>query len=374
METIKSLEVFLENKKVGTIALNSNHIAAFQYSKDWLSSGFSISPVSLPLKDTIFYPRNDNFDGLFGVFDDSLPDGWGRLLTDRKLIHLGIDPGQINVLHRLAFIGENGKGALSYQPVIEFSREESGLSLDEIAHECQLILNSQDSVYLDELCHLGGSSGGARPKIHIHDQDDEWIIKFPSKQYDSPDAGLMEYRYHLCAARCGIDIPDIRLFPSDQCAGYFGSKRFDRFTKDGKSIRVHMLSAAGLLEVSYRMPSLDYISLMQLTLYLTNDYHELEKLYRLMCFNVFAENQDDHAKNFSYLYSDGKWHLSPAYDLTYSHSYYGEHATSVNGNGRNPDFNDLYAVAQKFNLSPDFYKPTAELIREYVEADLADYL
>lgn len=374
MEPIRSLTVTFEGRKVGTLALTSGRQAAFQYAKEWIDSGFPISPISLPLNKEVFYPKNDNFDGLFGVFDDSLPDGWGRLLTDRLLVRKGIDPGSINVLHRLALIGENGKGALSYHPTIETENKITAISFDEMARECQKLLESQPSEHLDELYCRGGSSGGARPKILINDDGEEWIVKFQSRQYDQGNAGELEYRYNLCAKRCGIDVPEVKLFPSKVCSGYFGSKRFDRCIREGKSVRIHMISASALLEVSYRIPSLDYISLMQLTLYLTHDYKELEKLFRIMCFNVFAQNQDDHAKNFSYLYQDRKWQLSPAYDLTFSRSYYGEHATGVNGNGKDPGLDDLYAVAEKFKLSPDFYKPTAEMIRDYVNEDLKDII
>ena len=374
MKKIKALDVYFGNDKVGTMALTSDRLAAFQYSKEWLRSGFAISPISLPLSDEVFYPKNDYFEGLFGVFDDSLPDGWGRLLTDRKLIRHGIDPGSVTVLHRLALTGDNGKGALSYRPSFELENEESQMNFDEIAADCQQILNSREPDHLDELYRLGGSSGGARPKILIKANDEDWIVKFPSGQYDPPDTGLREYRYMLCAKRCGIEVPEVKLFPSEICPGYFGAKRFDRDTVNGKVLRKHMLSAAGLLEVSYRVPSLDYITLMQLTLYLTHDFGEVENMYRLMCFNVFAQNRDDHAKNFSYLYENGKWHLSPAYDLTYSRTYYGEHATSVNGNGKDPGQEDLYAAAQKFNLSPAFYKSTAAMIKEYVNEDLSDII
>ncbi len=374
MEPIKALEVFLENQKVGTLALTAEGLAAFQYTREWIASGFSISPISLPLESRVFYPKNDNFDGLFGVFDDSLPDGWGRLLTDRKLIRHGIDPGSVTVLHRLALIGENGKGALSYRPAIEFENDVSSMSFDEIAAECRKLMESREPDDLDELYRLGGSSGGARPKILINEDSSDWIVKFPSGRYDPVDVGLWEFRYHLCAERCGIEIPEIKLFPSGICSGYFASKRFDRFTRHGKTVRRHMLSAAALLEVSHRVPSLDYITLMQLTMFLTHDFNELEKMYRLMCFNVFAHNQDDHAKNFSYLYENGRWRLSPAYDLTFSRSYYGEHATAVNGNGKDPGPDDLYAIAEIFKLSPDFYKPTADMIREYVNTDLGDII
>ena len=374
MQTIKALDVLFEGQKVGKLAITSSRMAAFQYDREWLVNGFSVSPISLPLTDEVFYPKNDAFEGLFGVFDDSLPDGWGRLLTDRKLVKHGIDPGSITPLHRLALVGENGKGALEYRPVIEFDNVSVPMSYDEYALECRKILDSVDTDNLDELYCKGGSSGGARPKIMLKEEDGDWIVKFPSSRFDPEDAGEREYRYNLCAAHCGIEIPEVKLFPSELCSGYFGVRRFDRVNKGGTVHRVHMLSAAALLEVSWQLPSLDYLTLMQLTQYLTQDFREAEKMYRLMCFNVFAHNQDDHAKNFSYLYDDGKWWLSPAYDLTYSNSYYGEHATAVNGNGKDPGFGDLFAVGEKAGLSADFCRKTAEEIRDVIETELRDIL
>lgn len=100
-----------------------------------------------------------------------------------------------------------------------------------------------------------------------------------------------------------------------------------------------MLTAAALLELDFNQPSLDYHELMKLTKILTRDCTEdVENMYRRMCFNVFAHNRDDHSKNFTYIYNekDDMWRLSPAYDLTYSNTYYGEHTTTVDGNGKNP--------------------------------------
>lgn len=131
---------------------------------------------------------------------------------------------------------------------------------------------------------------------------------------------------------------ETKLFPSKQCDGYFGTKRFDRNVKsDGSEERIHMISVSAVLETSHRIPNLDYEILMKLTLELTKEYSEIEKLYRLMCFNVFAHNRDDHSKNFTYLYDEKekRWRLSPAYDLTYSYSLGGEHATTVQSIGMN---------------------------------------
>lgn len=85
MNRLNKLGVFYHEKRVGTMALYKNHQAAFEYDKDWLADGFSISPFSLPLEKKVFIPKIDPFEGLFGVFADSLPDGWGRLLVDRLM-------------------------------------------------------------------------------------------------------------------------------------------------------------------------------------------------------------------------------------------------------------------------------------------------
>lgn len=127
-----------------------------------------------------------------------------------------------------------------------------------------------------------------------------------------------------------------------------------------------MISVSALLETSHRIPNLDYHILMRLTLKLTNDFSQLEQLYRLMCFNVFSHNRDDHSKNFSFLYNtkDQRWHLSPAYDLTYSNSIGGEHATTVDGNGRDPGIKELLAVAKAAKLDLKKSKLIAEEIQE----------
>ena len=125
-----------------------------------------------------------------------------------------------------------------------------------------------------------------------------------------------------------------------------------------------------------KFKNLDYDILMQLTLQLTKSMEECEKLYRLMCFNVYAHNRDDHSKNFTYLYDEDEcsWKLSPAYDLTYSNSIGGEHATTVNGNGVNPELDDILAVAKKIGLNMTMARKTALNIRDCVSEMLGEYL
>ena len=374
METYRMLEVHHGGERVGNLALFQGRLVVFEYAESWLLNGFAINPFSLPLKKKLYIPQYDPFDGLFGAFADSLPDGWGRLLVDRVLLREHIDPRKVDMLNRLAIVGNSGMGALSYYPCHTWLSDEARLEYDKVADECRKILESEYSDDLDVLFQLGGSSGGARPKILTMIDGEDWIVKFPSSS-DRRNVGEIEYRYSLCAKKCGIDMTETRLFPSKQCAGYFGTKRFDRYKMvDGKIKRMHMLSVSALLEVSHRIPSLDYNSLMKLTLELTKDYHEVEKMYRLMCFNVYAHNRDDHSKNFSFLYNEelNGWELAPAYDLTHSSSLGGEHATCVNGNGRDPTIEDILAVAERIGITKAKSKQIAEQVQQTVFEELGD--
>ena len=373
MKQDNTLQVYYGKRIVGTLAMTANHKAAFQYDDEWLETGFSVSPFSLPLKKQVFIPTKDYFDGLFGVFADSLPDNWGKLLLNRLLRAHGQNPDDLTVLDRLAIVGKSGMGALTYYPEKNFSEQNKHLNLDELAEECQKILNTEYSDKLDELYQLGGTSGGARPKIMTSIDNEEWIIKFPA-HVDGKDAGKMEYDYSCCARQCGIVMSETKLFPSEKCKGYFGTRRFDR--KANKK-RVHMLTAAALLELDFEQPSLDYHSLMKLTKILTRDnYQNLENMFRRMCFNVFAHNRDDHSKNFTYLYNetDDSWSLSPAYDLTYSNTYYGEHTTTVDGNGKNPGRKELLAVGVAAGLKRENCEKMIEEIQICVDKMLGKYL
>lgn len=372
MDKINSIQVFYDGRPVGTMALYQNRLAAFEYSRDWLGDGFSISPFSLPLEKKVFMPKIDPFEGLFGVFADSLPDGWGRLLVDRLMKKKGLDPFAIGNLERLAIVGASGMGALEYKPALESEHFESDLSLDDIALECKRILQSEeDTENLDYLVARGGSSGGARPKILTKYAGEDWLIKFPAS-YDDINMGRKEYDYSVCARQCGIKMEETVLFSSDICDGFFGTKRFDRKGDE----KIHMVSAAGLLETSHRIPNLDYDILMRLTLQLTGSMEECEKSYRLMCFNVFAHNRDDHSKNFTYQYIEGesRWILSPAYDLTYSNSIGGEHATTVHGNGINPKRDDLLEVARGIGINSGKAGKIADEISEIVSVQLKEYI
>ena len=376
MKPNNALQVLYDGRLVGTLAMTADHKVAFQYSEEWLEYGFPISPFSLPMKNQVFVPNKDYFDGLFGVFADSLPDNWGRLLLSRLLRANGQNPDKLTALDRLAIVGTAGMGALTYYPEKEIQEKQDHSNLDELAEQCQKLLNTEYSDKLDELYRLGGTSGGARPKIMTIIEGEEWIIKF-SAHVDGRNAGKMEYDYSCCARQCGITMSETRLFPSDKCEGYFGTKRFDRVMDNGSQKRIHMLTAAALLELDFEQPSLDYHSLMKLTKILTRDHPEdVKNMFRRMCFNVFAHNRDDHSKNFTYLYHEAEdcWRLSPAYDLTYSKTYYGEHTTTVDGNGRNPGGKEILAVGVAAGMERAECKRIMNQIEDCVNQMLGKYL
>ena len=352
MNEVKVLEVFMNGAKVGRIAITPEALCAFEYDPAYIMSGESISPFYLPLKPEVFIAKRTPFSGGFGVFDDSLPDGWGSLILDRYLKSKGIVPDKLTILQRLALVGTTGRGALEYKPDFSESISDEIVNFDCLATEVEKILTTDydGGESLGDLYKRGGSPGGARPKVFVNIDGKEWLVKFKAT-YDPENIGQIEYQYSFLAKNCGINMPETRLFEGK----YFGVERYDR-TRDGK---IHTVSAAGLLNADYRIPSLDYLELLKLCHLLTKNMEEVYDLFRLMAFNVAIRNRDDHAKNFSFQLVNKEWKLSPAYDLLPSEGFNGFHTTSVNNNGE-PTINDMMIVAEKAGLNK---QRVSEIIR-----------
>lgn len=337
----------LEKLLMARLLLKNRHIF-FEYDADFIKTGLELSPFKLPLKPGVIESNDRTFEGLFGIFNDSLPDGWGRLLLDRKLMNAGLNPGTLSPLDRLCFVGTSGMGALSYEPENPSAISHITHDLDEIDSEIQATLDENDT-YVDDLLVLGGSSAGARPKVLLNIDGEDWLIKFRS-QLDPKDISAIEYAYHLMAIDAGLVVPEAKLFPSRKGMGFFGVKRFDR---NGDN-RIHMHTVAGLLHADHREPSLDYESIMKATLYLTQDIRQCGIQFRNGVFNVLSHNRDDHSKNFSFLMDQqGNWTVSPAYDLTFSSGPSGEHSTMIMGEGKNPTKNHLLKLASTVGIKQD---------------------
>ncbi len=350
----------------------------FEYAPDFLKTGLELTPFKLPLKPGVLVCEDYLFDGLFGVFNDSLPDGWGRLLLDRKLAKLGIHLGNLSPLDRLCYVGSHGMGALAYQPETDGFKSPLHDDLDEIENECRLFLEKDNDQFVDDLLAMNGSSAGARPKIlvtllengfqssgHLSANHEDWIIKFISS-HDPSDIGPIEYAYHLMAKAAGLNVPKARLFNSKKSRGYFGVQRFDH---DGVN-RVHMHTVSGLLHVDHRMPSFEYEALIKATMWLTKDVRECEKQFRHAVFNVLAHNRDDHVKNFSFLMDvRGNWYVSPAYDLTFSMGPAGEHCTTVMREGKTPRLSHLLKLGEVAGLE----KPQVLMLIDQVRSAVSQW-
>lgn len=342
MNGIKQIEVVCDGSLVGRLALTKERLCAFEYSSEWLKAGFSISPFELPLRNGVFLARIQPFEGGFGVFDDSLPDGWGSLVLDRYLQQNGIDPHTLSLLDRLALVGSTGRGALEFRPDRSVVSKHDYADFEKLALEAEQILDSDDYTGegIEEFQYRGGSPGGARPKIFTRHDGKEWLVKFRAKR-DPKHIGVDEYNCSLLARKCKVEMPETRLFEGK----YFGVERFDR-TPNGK---LHVVSVAGLVGADYRLPSIDYDHIFRVCAALTHSVAETRKVYRLMVFNWLIGNKDDHAKNFAFIRRDGEWHFAPAYDLLPSDGINGYRTTSVN-DSIEPTASDLFAVAAKAGI------------------------
>ena len=374
--SIKELKVGLnfgsEIQPVGRLAIRDG-IIYFEYDNAFLETNLEISPLKFPLQRGVIELPRTPFEGLAGVFNDSLPDGWGRLLFDRMLRAEGILPNEVTALDRLAYVGLNGMGALVYEPDESPKHYDEKINLDVLASQTEQVLEGESGEVINELLALNGSSAGARPKAMIgldsqrknishgtgdlKDGFEHWIVKFPNTQ-DGNDSGAIEYIYSIMAENAGLEMPATHLFPSQKGSGYFAVKRFDR----DKNKRFHMHTVSGLIHSNYRFPSHDYEDLLALTSAITKDIREVEKMFRLAVFNVMAHNRDDHAKNFSFLMNEfGEWKLSPGYDLTFSNGPGGEQSTMVMGEGRNISRKHLVKLGLEAKLSKAFI---VEVIRQ----------
>lgn len=342
MKLVNKIIVTYHNRTVGTLSMTpDNRLCAFQYDKDWLVKGFSISPLDLPLKPDLFIAKLEPFWGNFGIFEDSLPDGYGRYLLNRMLKKQGVNDSELTSLQRLSIVGTSGMGALCYVPETYIGEEKVLPKLDDLQQMALNVLSEKSDKDEDILYFNSGNSGGCRPKCLLHDTEGAWLVKF-RHTYDPKDMGVMEYSYNEIARKCGITVPDFKLIDEK----YFATKRFD--LENGK--RLHVATAGALLNESIIQPKLEYKTLLHLTGYLTQDPKQVDEMFRRMVFNILTDNKDDHAKNFSFICREGIWSLAPAYDLTLcSNGYNGEHATSANNNGK-PTIEDMITVGESIRI------------------------
>ncbi|ORT50693.1 phosphatidylinositol kinase [Vibrio sp. qd031] len=381
-----------ETVSVGVLAQNRQGVF-FQYDESYLSRFGNLSPFTLQGDVRLQQAPKEPHQGIHGVFGDSLPDGWGLLLQDRVFRQQDIIPAQVTAMDRLALVGQQGMGALSFTPVSELSLvQRSEIDLETLGLEAQTLFDQSLSDDLDGSTQqvlatlvAVGSSGGARPKAQIYmpsgdatqcrtyvqPGDEAWLVKFTSKNLAlGHEEGLCEAVYLEMAELAKCQPPIWQLIEAPVSSGakaWLALKRFDYLPAQEKVGRLHMHSACGLLDADFRSPSLDYSDLIKASRQLCKSPAAGQLQFRRAMFNLFAANQDDHSKNWGFLQADdGSWQLAPFYDVTFSPHPFNEHATAFAGYGKAPPLK----VMQKLAASAGFanWKKAQQCIQEVVDA------
>lgn len=349
-----------ENWPLGELADDGRQLL-FEYSTEALREGLELSPVHLPLREEAYGDCPGFLHRLPGLIADALPDGWGMLLMDRYFRRLGLESERQSPLRRLAFLGERALGALTFEPADTVELTETDTTLLELAGEVGTFLTGTDVDVLKDLLVLGGSPHGARPKVLVgynaatgsistaSDPDHiPYLVKFPAKN-EHKEVCAIEHVYCETARACGIDVPRTAHFELGRTHAAFGAVRFD--IESGMRVPIH--TVAGALHADFRIPSVDYLSLLRVTRAFTADEREVLKAYERAVFNVIFNNRDDHAKNFAFrLDRDRRWRLAPAYDLTFNTGPGGEHQMDVCGEAGRITRTHLLELAAKGGIKP----------------------
>ena len=367
-----------ESVMVGVLAQNRRGVF-FQYDARYLAEFGNLSPFTLDTSTALQAAPKQPHGGLHGVFADSLPDGWGLLLQDRTFRQHGILPAQLTAMDRLAFVGNQGMGALIFSPVSDFKLDDhKTIDLARLGLEAQTLFdktltNTVGDQTQDVLAALVavGSSGGARPKAQIfmprdnpaqcrtyaEAGDQAWLVKFTSGNLAlGHEEGLCEAVYLQMAEQAGLQPPPWQLIPAPARSGaaaWLAVKRFDYLVggfnsgiTSGIAGRRHMHSACGLLDADFRSPSLDYLDLIKASRQLCKAPSVGRLQFLRAAFNLFAANQDDHSKNWAFLQNDaGGWQVAPFYDVTFSPHPFNEHATAFGGHGKQPPLKTMQTLA-----------------------------
>lgn len=385
-------EVTLWGRTIGAVSLEDNsEIAAFQYTPEFVGSGIEVSPITMPLGNSIYQfpelPRN-TFHGLPGLLADSIPDKFGNALIDAWLARQGRTPSSFNAVERLCYTGSRGMGALEFVPSKGPQAKSAQLididilvqlASDILRQRNKLDVSFQDDVVagnaLTDILRVGTSAGGARAKaviawnpltnevrsgqVKTGDGFEYWLLKFDGvsgnkdKELDDPQGyGAIEYAYYLMAVEAGINMTECRLL-EENGRRHFMTKRFDRLPNGEK---LHMQSLCGLAHYDFNAAgAYGYEQALLIMRQLKLPMAAIEEQYRRMAFNILARNQDDHVKNIAFLMDKkGVWSLAPAFDMTYSYNPAGAwtstHQMTLNGKRDGFTMEDFKACAETASL------------------------
>lgn len=371
--------------KMGELAQNQQGIF-FQYDAKYIDQFHSLSPFTLPFDAFLHRGPLTPHQGLHGVFADSLPDGWGLLLMDRVFRQQGILPHHITPMDRLAFIGQNSMGSLSYSPAMEYDAQQDKRMADIaiLGQEAQQIFEGETDEILPALAQAGGS-GGARPKASVWIDPENtqqvstkakaglfpWLVKFTSKSLPlGHEEGICEAAWLTMADKAGITVPEWQLIHDtgdSEAHAWLALQRFDCSKTQPQQGRLHMHTLCGLMDADFRTPSMDYEDLLKVSQVLCQNPAVAQEQFARSMFNLFALNQDDHTKNWSFLMDDsGEWSLAPFYDVTFSPTPYNQHTMAYLGHGAEPPLKAVQKLATQANFSN--WNQAKQVIEQIVDA------
>ena len=366
----------------------------FEYTPKFVNTGIELAPLKMPLQRNKVYQfphlNPATFHGLPGLVADSLPDRFGTSVLNQWVAQQGrVQP--ISVVERLQYTGSRGMGALEYRPSRQLKNLNASQAIDlaELTSLAQSVVNKRkslsvsinkdkaDAETMKSLLAVGTSAGGARAKAVLAFNQDfsqvrsgqvkapagfsHYLIKFDGvNEYNRSEEtfgdplgyGTMEYVYYLMATACGIDM-ELCYLLDEGSRRHFLTKRFDR---DGNT-KVHTQTLTAIAHVDYNTPgSYSYEELFSTARQLKLPLYDAKQLFLRMAFNIIAHNNDDHSKNFSFIYKDNKWRLSPAYDVAYCYKpnnlWVERHWMSANGKRSQYARSDLIAVAENMTKLP----------------------
>ena len=309
----------------------------FGYDEPWLADGYNLSPLVVPFTPVVFRQRTDGFDQLPGFLSDCLPDQWGRRLMERDFRELDVSPTPMRLL---AWVGSRGLGALSFVPALEETHSQSAWEQVTpllLTREAEAVIRNRPP---DTFRHLrqAGTAGGAYPKATVGLMRDGTLVtrgnvaaaRLPGMKLGilkldveadplrPASDGRVEAAYLRMARAAGIRTARCRIMADETSTRPRYHLFVERFDVSPRDRRLHLLSLAGALH----RHNLTYSDLLVATRDLTGDRAQVLEAVRRMCFNVRSGNADDHGKNHGFLFDEAtaSWTLSPAYDLTPSHS------------------------------------------------------
>lgn len=327
--------------------------AEFEYARDWVTdpTALALDPVSLPLQPPGQRYQSDQLFPPLSVFEDALPDDWGRALITRALRQEGRSPSLVEMLLRAR---EAGTGALLFTatptaPEVSSTPQSTALpTLLSAAEEFERGTLQEDSVFRKL---LEGSSrvGGARPKSLVHDTEGEWIAKFPSPARDgSHDVVGLEATCLELARNADLPTPQSRL----QAVGKRRVLLVRRFDITPQGGRAHMVSMRTLCKERPGIFVTSYSDMAKvLDKHSASPAADVAMLFRHMVFNAAIGNVDDHLKNFWMLATSSGYRLAPAFDLVPDMVGRGEHTLSFRYQFGCPNEEDLLAIAAEWEVS-----------------------